>query len=330
LEEAIKLTGLFVPKGPVVQAKDWRNNISWRDCENERPVYEGPLIVLTDKASASASEIFAAALQDYRRAVIVGEKSTFGKGTVQTILPVERYMPFFSDKSRAGSLKVTIQKFYRIAGGSTQLRGVVPDVILPSIRDVMEIGEESLPQALPYDTIPPRTYTYASKAPLPLTELGNRVKARIEANPEFQYILEDTRRIKERLDKNTVSLNEQERQKELDENKARNEARKAERKERVKAIAEKDPAAYEQYRLTLDNVDATDLVKESSLTKEQTTGMRMAKSEDDEDASDSSQFPYGIEPVKLETSNIMRDFIELTASQPQTANAAEPKKAAGS
>lgn len=328
LEEAIKLTGLFVPKGPVVQAKDWRNNITWRDCDNERPVYEGPLIVLTDKASASASEIFAAALQDYRRAVIVGEKSTFGKGTVQTILPVERYMPFFSDKSRAGSLKVTIQKFYRIAGGSTQLRGVIPDVVLPSIRDVMEIGEDSLPQALPYDTIPPRTFTYATKTPLPLQELNTRVKSRLDSNPEFQFVIEDTKRIKERLDKNTVSLNEKDRQKELDENKARFEVRKEERKRRTEEVAKQYKQGFERYRLTLDNVDATELVKESSFTKEQTTGMRMASSNDDDDASDDSQFPFGVEPVKLETVNVMRDLIEVSSHQPQTANAGEAKKPA--
>ncbi len=333
LEEAIKLTGLFVPKGPVVQAKDWKDNISWRDCENERAVYEGPLIVLTDKASASASEIFAAALQDYRRAIIVGEKSTFGKGTVQTILPVERYMPFFSDKTRAGALKVTIQKFYRIAGGSTQLKGVVPEIILPSIRDVMEIGEDSLPNALPYDTIPARTFTYATKTPLPLSELNARVKNRMDSNPEFQYVMEDTKRFKERIDKNTVSLNEKERQKELEENKARFEARKEERKNRVQQLAEKNKEGFIQYRLTLDNVDAPQLVKESSFTKEQTTGMRMAAATDDDDednaADAGSQFPFGIEPAKLETLHILSDLVALSKNQPQTANTSEPKKPAG-
>jgi len=331
LEEAIKLTGLFIPKGPVVQAKDWKDNISWRDCENERPMYEGPLMVLTDKASASASEIFAAALQDYRRAIVVGEKSTFGKGTVQTILPVERFMPFFSDKSRAGALKVTIQKFYRIAGGSTQLRGVIPDVSLPSIRDVMEIGEDSLPHALPYDTIPPRTFTYATKVPLPLGDIRTRVEGRIASNPEFQYVLEDTKRFKERLDKNLVSLNEKERQKEIDENKVRSETRKEARKALAKEVAEKNKEGYQEYRLTLDNVDAAELIKESSFTKEQSTGMRMAANDDDDDSgADNSQFPYGIEPVKLESLNILRDFIELSTLPGRTANAEPPKKPAGS
>ncbi|MFZ4763789.1 MAG: carboxy terminal-processing peptidase [Roseimicrobium sp.] len=328
LEEAIKLTGLFVPKGPVVQAKDWKDNITWRDCENERPMYEGPLVVLTDRASASASEIFAAALQDYRRAVIVGEKATFGKGTVQTILAVERFMPFFSDKSRAGSLKVTIQKFYRIAGGSTQLRGVTPDIQLPSVRDILEIGEDSLPHALPYDTIPPRTFTYATKSATPINEVRARVQTRISANPEFQYVVEDTKRLKERIDKNRISLNEKERQAELDENKARSEARKAERKVRVKELADKAQEGFQQFRLTMDNVEKPELVKNSTFTKEQATGMRMAANDDDDDGNgEDSQFPYGIEPVKLETLNILRDLVEFTARHPQTANASEGKSA---
>jgi carboxyl-terminal processing protease len=250
---------------------------------------------------------------------------------VQTILPVERYMPFFSDKSRAGALKVTIQKFYRIAGGSTQLRGVIPDVSLPSVRDVMDIGEDSLPFALPYDTIPSRNYTYFSKNQLPAEELRSRVKSRISTNPEFQYVVEDTKRLKERIDRNTVSLNEKIRQQELDENRSRADKRKEERKERNKEIAEKNKEGFQTYRLTLDNVDKSELVKESNFTKEQTTGMRLAASanSDDEDSSgENSQFPYGFDPVKLETFNILHDWIDLSSHRPQTANN-EPRKGAG-
>ncbi|MCE9519951.1 MAG: carboxy terminal-processing peptidase [Verrucomicrobia bacterium] len=326
LEEAIKLTGLFIPRGPVVQAKDWRDNITWRDCENERALYEGPLIVVTDRTSASASEILAAALQDYRRAIIVGEKATFGKGTVQTILPVERYMPFFSDKTRAGALKVTIQKFYRIAGGSTQLRGVIPDVSLPSIHNVLELGEDALPNALPYDTIPSRIYTLTSKDPLPFDELRARSKTRIEANPEFQYIMEDMKRLQDRIEKNSISLNDKTRQQELDENTQRQEARKADRMKRAKEIADTVKDGFQTYRLTLDNVGQSELMKESAFTKEQATGMKLAsaiKDEDGESSSESSQFTYGIEPVKLETLNILRDLIDLGGHQPHTAAAGD-------
>lgn len=325
LEEAIRLTGLFVPAGPVVQAKDWRGSITWRDCENEKAFYDGPMIVLVDKTSASASEILAAALQDYGRALIVGDKSTFGKGTVQTILPVERYMPFFSDKSRAGNLKVTIQKFYRIAGGSTQLKGVEPELVLPSIRDVLDIGEASAENPLPYDTIPARKYNLVQKSPLPVEELRTRLQSRLTQNSEFQYILDESKRLKERIDKNTATLNLAERQKETQESKARREKQEADRALRAKEVTEKlKDGGIKVYHLTLDNVDKADLVPESAFTREQSTGMRVAaRTDDEEGGSDAAKFPYGLEPTKLETVNILRDFLELNSKQPTTAKATD-------
>ena len=329
LEEAIKLTGLFIPAGPVVQAKDWRDNITWRECENERPVYDGPMIVLTDKASASASEILAAALQDAHRALIVGDKSTYGKGTVQTILPVERYMPFFSDKTRAGALKVTIQKFYRIAGGSTQLKGVIPDVILPSIRDVMDIGEASADNALPYDEIPPRTFTYFRKTPFPAEELKSRVASRIADNPEFQIIIEESKRLKERIDRNTISLSEKAREQERLDNEQRRKKQEDERTERTKKIADAlKSGGLKTYHLTLDNVDKPELVLESDFTREQSTGMRMSANRADDDGNVGAKFPYGVEPVKLETIHILRDLIDLGGSQPTTAKTGDKPKQA--
>lgn len=327
LEEAIRLTGLFVPAGPVVQAKDWRGSISFRECENEKAFYDGPMIVLTDKTSASASEILAAALQDYRRALIVGDKSTFGKGTVQTILPVERFMPFFAKKDRAGNLKVTIQKFYRIAGGSTQLKGVEPELVLPSIRDVLDIGEASAENPLPYDTIPARKYNLVSKNPFPIEELRKRMDERIKSNPEFQIIVDESKRLKERIDRNTLSLNLAEREKESQETKERREKQDAEREVRAKEVAAKlKDGGFKTYHLTLDNVDKEELVPESAFSREQSTGMRMAQKTDDEDAEPSgSKFPYGLEPMKLETVNILRDFVELTTKQPNTAKVDEKK-----
>lgn len=322
LEEAIRLTGLFVPSGPVVQAKDWQGRISFRECENEKAFYDGPMIVLTDKTSASASEILAAALQDYRRALIVGDKSTFGKGTVQTILPVERFMPFYAKKDRAGNLKVTIQKFYRIAGGSTQLKGVEPDLVLPSIRDVLDIGEASADNPLPYDTIPARKYNLIHEKGFPVADLAKRMEERVKANPEFQYIVDESKRLKDRIDRNTVSLNLAERQKETAETKARREKQDAERAARVKEIAAKAKEGFKVYHLTLDNVDKPDLVIESDFTREQSTGMRMAKRDDDEEAEPAAaKFPYGLEPMKLEAVNIMRDYLDLTTKRPTTAKA---------
>ncbi len=319
LEEAIKLTGLFVPAGPVVQAKDWRGNITHRESEAPDPLYTGPMVVLTDKSSASASEILAAALQDYRRAVIVGDQSTFGKGTVQTILPVERFMPFFSDKSRAGALKVTIQKFYRIAGGSTQLKGVVPDLKLPSVRDVLDIGEASSPNALEYDTIPPRDFQPVRKDPLPIEQLNASLQSRLATNGEFQFVVEESNRIKERMDRNTVSLSIDTRRQERDDAEKRREAQEAQRKERAKEVAEKlGDKGFKIHQLTLDNVDAKELPLLSDVTNEQRSGMRVAKDADAESGG-VTDFPYGIEPPKLETINILRDLIQIMGGQPTTA-----------
>jgi carboxyl-terminal processing protease len=324
LDEAIKLTGLFVPAGPVVQAKDWRGNVTWKESENERALYDGPMIVLTDKASASASEILAAALQDYRRAIIMGDDSTFGKGTVQTILPVERYMPFFSDKSRAGALKVTIQKFYRIAGGSTQLKGVEPDLKLPSIRNVLDIGEASAENPLPYDEIPPRPYATFRKDPFPVEQLQKRLESRISQNPEFQWIADEAGRLKERIDKNTISLNEAKREAERLDNKARREAQKEKRAGRVEKLEANlaEGEGFKVYHLTLDNVDQEELVLESDFTREQSTGMRVAA---EEEGDEGSRFPYDLEPTKLEAINVLRDMIELDKGSPTTASAEEKK-----
>ncbi len=328
LEEAIKLTGLFVPAGPVVQAKDWRGNITWRESENPEPLYEGPLIVLTDKSSASASEILAAALQDYRRAVIVGDQSTFGKGTVQTILPVERFMPFFSDKSRAGALKVTIQKFYRIAGGSTQLKGVVPDLKLPSVRDVLDIGEAAAPNALEYDTIPPRDYKTVRKTALPIDQLNAGLQSRLASNSEFQYVIDESARIKERMDRNTVSLNIEKRRQERDETEKRREAQEDQREERAEETAKQlGDNGFKTYQVTLDDVDAKELTLLSDVTNEQRSGMRVAKDADSDTASE-NDFPYGIEPPKLEAINILRDYIQIMTGQPTTAERQNPGKTA--
>ena len=324
LEEAIRLTGLFVPAGPVVQAKDWQGRISMRECETPDALYSGPMIVLTDKTSASASEILAAALQDYRRALIVGDKSTFGKGTVQTILPVGRYMrnPTLrdEDRDRAGNLKVTIQKFYRIAGGSTQLKGVEPDLVLPSIRDVLDIGEASADNPLPYDTIPAVPYKLINPQPWPLAELNRRLGARIGADPEFKTIREESKRLQDRIERNRVSLNLAERQSENDETRIRREKQEQDREARVKAAAGKE--AFKAYRLTLDNVDKPELMPESDFTREKSTGMRMAKNNEDDEAEGAAEkFPLGLEPVKAEAVHIMRDLLELTGKLPATANA---------
>ncbi len=321
LEEAINLTGLFIPKGPVVQSKDWRDDIDFRSSKNRYPVYEGPMIVLTDKASASASEILAAALQDYNRALVIGEKSTFGKGTVQTILRVKDYMPFFSEKKRAGALKVTIQKFYRIDGTTTQLRGVVPDLQAPSRRDALEIGEESLDYPLPHDTIPPQKYALSYPTTPMTEEIRSRHIARVEADPEFQYIVEDTKRLEEQIERNTVSLNEAKRLEEVELNKERNKTRKAEREERVAEIEKTAPDRFKVFKLTLGNVDAEELVPAAEFSDVDSSGMILA--EDSEKSDPNSEFPYSMDPVKLESLRVLEDMILLGKPSAATAKVTE-------
>src|SRR5205823_2997355 len=179
--------------GPVVQTKNTNGNIVVSSDPDPGIAYSGPLVVLTSKQSASASEIFAAALQDYGRAVVVGDKNTFGKGTVQTILEIGRFTSLLGSRSPDdGALKLTIQKFYRVAGGSTQLHGVASDIVLPTLTDLPEFGEGALKNALPYDDVPPAKYTkWSDTHPLFLDELKARSTARVVADPEFRYVMED-------------------------------------------------------------------------------------------------------------------------------------------
>ena len=320
LEEAIKLTGLFIKSGPVVQAKDTRGKIEARDSKGPEPMYAGPMVVVTDKTSASASEIFAAALQDHQRAVVVGDKSTFGKGTVQTVAPVSKAMPIFADKERAGSLKVTIQKFYRIAGGSTQLKGVVPDVILPSRIDALKIGEDALKNPLPYDTIPAREYKALDIAALHLDTLRKNSAARIEASKEFAYIREDVARMKEQIERNAVSLNLAKRVTEREENEARAEARKTEQKQRFAETEKEEGPLTTIFKLTLDNVDAPQLEPQVEFGEEKSSMRRSETDEDGEpiDDADSLTYPFGLDPLKRESLAIATDLVRLSTSAPQT------------
>src|SRR5262245_37011070 len=238
LEEAINLTGLFIPRGPVVQAKDSNGKITVSQDTNPELVYNGPLIVLVNRLSASASEIFAAALQDYGRAVIVGDERSFGKGTVQTVLDLGRLMsPFSLSTSDAGALKLTIQKFYRVRGGSTQLKGVESDIVLPSLTDNSEIGEGSLKNRLAYDEVAPvKIVDSMAATSLFLDELRARSAQRIVSDPEFRYTIEDMSRVREKIKENVMSLNEKARRKELADDKKRKELREKERQSRGPAL----------------------------------------------------------------------------------------------
>jgi carboxyl-terminal processing protease len=321
LEEAIRLTGLFMKSGPVVQQRDSRDRVEPRFSRSAEPLYSGPLIVVTDRASASASEICAAALQDYGRAVVLGDKATFGKGTVQTILGVGEHMPLFSDKSRAGTLKVTIQKFYRINGETTQREGVKADVVLPSRYDARDLGESFLKEPLPSDKIPKMNYDKAPNAPLPLEALRAKSAERVSKNPEFQYLTELTARNEELIRKNTISLNEALRLKEDLETEARFEQQKAERKARV-AAANKGGDPYKVFPLTVDTVNQVTLKTDTEVKAEEKSkpNPNATADLDGDDAEVKEEtFPHGIEPVKAEGLEVMRDLIQLTSPAKGTA-----------
>jgi carboxyl-terminal processing protease len=206
LSDAIKMSGLFIESGPVVQVRD-RSGRSYPYHDDDSKVqYDGPLVVMVNRFSASASEILAAALQDYRRAVIVGSKSTFGKGTVQRFVDMDNYLPFTQREYQPlGSLKLTIQKFYRISGGSTQLKGVEPDVVLPDPYNYIKSGEAELPNVMPYDNIPAARYTVWNENNT--KDVVKNSSKRVKENHIFQLIEENSLRIKKNREKTLVSLN---------------------------------------------------------------------------------------------------------------------------
>ena len=159
LQEVVNMVGLFIPQGPVVQVKDKEGRSLPLYDKNPTVQYDGPLVVMVNEGSASASEIFAAAIQDYKRGLVVGSTSTFGKGTVQRNLMLGNQLDYFNTDKQNGAVKLTLQKFYRINGGSTQLKGVVPDVVVPDQYEYLKIREKHMPHALPWDEIAKANYS---------------------------------------------------------------------------------------------------------------------------------------------------------------------------
>ena len=238
LDEAINLTGLFIKSGPVVQVRNPDGSVQVDEDPDDTVAYDGPLIVLTSRFSASASDILAAAHQDYGRALVVGDKATHGKGTVQTVQELNNYI---RGVDNPGAVKVTIRKFYRANGGSTQLQGVIPDMVLPSLNNYAEVGESSLENALAYDTIPKANYEKLNRVQPYLAELQKRSGERVSKDKDFAYLAEDIERYRKALAEKTVSLSESKRRAEREELKAKSRARKKE----LLARHETPPTTYE-------------------------------------------------------------------------------------
>lgn len=228
LDDVVQMSGLFIDKGPIVQVKGNGNRAQQMNDEHPGVLYDGPLVILVNQGSASASEILAAAMQDYKRAVIVGS-TTFGKGTVQRLVSLDdRYMrnsPLQSiagtvsggeSNTSIGSLKITFQKFYRINGGSTQLKGVTPDILLPDPYSEIEIGERRDKAALLWDEIPAARFQPVGSMMF-IDDIATLSKKRIANNPSFKLIQESAQKIKARETNNVYSLNENAYRKTLDE-----------------------------------------------------------------------------------------------------------------
>jgi carboxyl-terminal processing protease len=215
LAEAIDLTGLFIKNGPVVQVKNSANKVEVGTDDDPGIVYSGPLVVLTNRFSASASEIFAGAIQDYHRGVVVGE-STYGKGTVQTVIDLDRFIT--DPKNEVGQLKLTFQKFYRVTGSSTQHKGVTPDVKLPTALDPEQFGESSSKSALPWDEIRGTLY---QKTPVindkVLAGLNKSYGERLKSDPALTRFVTETNEARANMKDTKVSLNETVRKKEMEE-----------------------------------------------------------------------------------------------------------------
>lgn len=221
LPEAILLTGLFIPTGPVVQTRTSNRQIKVASDDDPEQVYAGPLVIITSKLTASAAEIFTAALRDYCRAVVVGDSRTFGKGTVLEVAPLDRYLKFIGQNFPAGAATYETAMFYRIAGGSVQQLGIEPDIQLPSLTEQMEVGELFMDHHLPWDSIAPASYQRID----PVLEhrialLKKASEERVAANPEFNKLKKQIELFKKFRDKKEISLNEEARWREYQQEKS--------------------------------------------------------------------------------------------------------------
>ena len=228
LDEAIELTGLFIQQGPVVQVRESGGRVTVNGDRDDKVAWDGPLAVVINRGSASASEIFAGAIQDYGRGLIIGENS-FGKGTVQNIVDLDRWPA--SDGDRFGQVKLTIAQFFRVSGSSTQHKGVVPDIAFPASVDATEFGESTYDNALPWTRIAPAQHdTYGNFAPL-LPKLETLHQARIGKDLEFQWWEQDVQKYRDEKAKKYISLNEAERRDERQQDEDKRKQRQATRRE---------------------------------------------------------------------------------------------------
>lgn len=310
LEEAVRFTGLFIKDGPVVLARNPDGQVTVDSDNDPTELYKGPLAVMVNRFSASASEIAAAALQDYGRAIIVGDP-THGKGTVQNLDQLRAFVGPVNptEDQDPGTIKITIRKFYRVSGASTQLRGVVPDIILPDQNLLVysdEAGESALDNPLPWDTIQPVSYDKLDLVAPYLAKLRAESAARVATNQDFIYINQDIAQFKKLQADKTATLNEQQALQERlhinIEDKQRDEER-----ERRKPLPEKI------YDITLENADDPGLpapeVDTNSVTATGLNGTNSVGS-----VANGTKSPPEVDATLEETENIMEDYISMLSS----------------
>jgi carboxyl-terminal processing protease len=320
LEEAVKFTGLFIKDGPVVLARSPDGHVDMDADPDSSMLYDGALAVMINRFSASAAEIAAAALQDYGRAIIVGDTSTHGKGTVQNLNPLRPIM--VSSRNDPGTVKVTIRKFYRVSGASTQLKGVVPDIILPDVLNYDEdIGETSLDNPLPWDTIPGAKYDKFNLVDPYVDGLRKNSDTRTATNRDFLYINQDIDEFKRLQADRTVSLNEREQIKEREDNQTRQKARDQEREARK-------ASGLKIYELTVENADQPGLPEalgETNVVAAAGSAIKVDAHEDMPLAVKPNPVPVivnqnpppSLDPTLNETANILQDYISaLSATHP--------------
>ena len=243
LDEATALTGLFIDNGPIVQLKDMDDNIEILDDPYPGMIYNGPLVIMIDRYSASASEIFAAAIQDYQRGIVIGQK-TFGKGTVQNLYPLDRYSRYTSKKG-FGQLTLTIAKYYRVTGSGTQNKGVVPDIELPSFINEDKIGEATKANTLPWDQIVKLDFKTQHELSSALSVVEENFLSRKENNLALKFLIEDIDDFNNDQEVSTVSLNIDQRQNERDSRSLQNKER---REKRLKELGYKDDQSFDDFR----------------------------------------------------------------------------------
>lgn len=289
LSEAITMTGLFIDTGPVVQVRNNRGEVKVERDVEPGTAWDGPLAVLVNRYSASASEIFAGAIQDYKRGLIIGEP-TFGKGTVQNLIDLDQAFSR-SDNDRYGQLKLTVAQFFRVSGESTQLRGVVPDIGLPSTGDSNDEGEGAFKNALPWTKINPAGYAPSNDfAPL-LPRLSELHQSRRESDPELRYLQQEIADYNEARERKSVSLLESERRSEMEQQEQRK-ARKA---------------------------DVTGLPRISFEDTDEDRPGRLISANDQDDEDNAHGKNDNLDIYLDESARIMADFIKLSQSEPYLA-----------